>query len=226
MRKVIMVGVFGATLGVSASLEAVEVCAYRVTATIGSPCPVSRGSQICLSESAAIGPCDSALHCVGGPGYFCQAEVEPVRGPQRACPFGTLRPRGFRCHKPLTPGPGVTATATPIGSETPTHTPTPTGIPTGTASATATGTATPSLTATAAPTSTATAAPTFTATAIATSTATGVPTGTASATVTSTATPSLTATAAATSTATATGVPTGTAATLVGGRIARQPSWR
>lgn len=175
MRKVIIVGLFSAVLGVSDAGQAVEVCSYRVTATIGSPCPVSRGSQICLPESAAIGPCDSRLHCVGGPGYFCQAQVEPLRGPQRACPFGTLRPRGFRCHKPVTPG--SIATATPSGTELPTQTPTATGIPTGTASATTTSTATPSLTATAAPTLTATAAATHTAT------ATGVPTGTVAALV-------------------------------------------
>lgn len=237
MRRSVLVVLLIGTAAVARPANAVDVCSYRVVATIGSPCPLSRGSEVCLSESTVIGPCDAPLQCSGGPGSFCQARLEPLRGPQRSCPFGALRPSGVRCHKLLVPDP---ATATP------TFTPTATSMPTGTATSTATvpPTAPPTASATENATATGTATGIPSGTPSGTPTATGVPTGTATSTVTVPPTATLTApptasateqatatvtatgipTGTASATATATGTPAGTAAAVVGGARPR-PAW-
>ncbi|MDX2168440.1 MAG: hypothetical protein SF182_15305 [Deltaproteobacteria bacterium] len=199
MQRIAALGVFAAIALSSVAAQAVDVCTYRVRYAAGVFCPVHIGSQVCLSQSTAIGPCDARLDCYGGPGFFCQAILEPIRGPERQCPFSSVRPRGLKCFKPITPGPVFTPTDTPLPDETPTATPTATGIPTGTATATVTDT----------PTAEATA--TDTATPIATATDTATPVATA----TDTATPQSTATDTATPPDTPTGTPTGTAAAFI-----------
>jgi hypothetical protein len=196
MQRVLVFGAAVVAIALSSvAAQAVDVCTYRVRYAAGVFCPVHIGSQVCLSQTTAIGPCDSRLDCYGGPGFFCQAILEPIRGPERQCPFSSVRPRGLKCFKPITPGPAFTPTDTPLPEDTPTATPTATGIPTGTATATATETATPEDTATPEATLTDTATP--------------------EATTTDTATPLATATDTATPVDTPTGTPTGTAAAFI-----------
>ncbi len=236
MQRIILLG-FVAAVILAAPAGAVDVCNYRVRYSSGVFCPVHTGATVCLSQSTAIGACDAALDCYGGAGFFCQARLEPISGPQRQCAFTSVRPRGLKCFQPRQPGPVNTPTETALPQDTPTQTPTATGIPTGTATATATETETSAVaTATETQTALATLTPSATATetetAVPTDTATAIPTGTASATVTETAvatltgTPTDTATPLATSTATATetielptGTPTGTTAAFV--RVAK-----
>jgi hypothetical protein len=205
-----------------------DVCAYRVTNVFGVLCPLRNGQTACLSQSAKIGNCDTRLECFGGPGFFCKATLIPKSGPEKTCPFGSVRPRGFTCFQPIVFGTRTpTPTAPPVGTDTATFTPTdtpladtPTATPTGTAAATATDTppqptatdTPPQATATdtpPGPTATATDTPVV---APATSTATQTTTPSSTVTVTATGTPTGTAEATATATVTATGTATGTAA--------------
>lgn len=176
---------------VTASAQAVDVCGYRVTAALGVLCPIHVGTTVCLSVATNIGPCDAPIQCFGSTGFFCNATLEPVSGPEPQCPFSSVRPVGFSCFKPQSPV-VRTATETPIVIETPTFTPTGTEAPTAPSTATATAET---------PTGTPTGTAEATITATETGTPTGTPTGTAEATVTATEGP--------------TGTPTGTAAALV-----------
>ena len=180
MKRVVVLGVLLAALAGASTANAVDVCTYNVRFTLGVFCPIHGGSPVCLSESTAIGPCDANIRCFGGPGFNCQADLEPKRGPERQCPLGSVRPRGLICYKPITPGAVATPTET-LPVETATFTPTVTAIPTGTASATVTSAAT--TTETAEPTETAEATETAVASPTATLAATGTPTGTAAAVI-------------------------------------------
>jgi hypothetical protein len=176
-RVVVLGGLLAAVVGASTA-NAVDVCTYNVRFALGVFCPIHGGSPVCLSETTAIGPCDANIRCFGGPGFNCQADLEPKRGPDRQCPLGSVRPRGLICYKPITVGTVATPTRT-LPVETATFTPTATAIPTGTASATVTSAAT--ATRTAEPTETAEATETPEATE--TAEATGTPTGTAAAVI-------------------------------------------
>lgn len=206
MQRIIALGIVVAIGMWSSPARAVDVCTYRVTYATGVLCPLHIGSQVCISQSTAIGPCEAKINCFGGPGFFCNARLEPLRGPERQCPYGSIRPRGLKCYQPNVPGPVNTPTDTPLPADTPTETPTATGIPTGTATATATDTPSPTeaeATATDTPPATATAVSTATQTPPATNTATAVSTATQTAPATETATD------------VPTGTPTGTAAAFV-----------
>ena len=182
MQRSVIVGVFFAALAVASAAQAGNVCAYSVRYTLGQFCPVHGGATVCLSQTAAIGPCDQPLTCYGGIGTSCEAKLEPVSGPQPQCPLGSVRPRPLVCFRRLII-PGRVHTPTPTGiPQPPTATPTVTPIPP------ATATQIPSPTATLVPTPPATATAPATQTAIATNTATGVPTGTATSTITATST--------------------------------------
>src|SRR4030095_11800624 len=118
-----------------------DVCAYRVTNVFGVLCPLRNGQTACLSQSAKIGNCDTRLECFGGPGFFCKATLIPKSGPEKACPFGSVRPRGFTCFQPIVFGTRTpTPTAPPVGTDTATFTPTDTPLA-DTPPATATGAA-------------------------------------------------------------------------------------
>ena len=166
---------------VTASAQAVDVCGYRVTAALGVLCPIHVGSTVCLSVATNIGPCDATIQCFGSTGFFCNATLVPVSGPEPQCPFSSVRPVGFSCFKPQSPvvrtpteTPIIEPTFTPTATEVPnTPTETVTGTPTGTAEATITATETPTGT----PTGTAEA------TVTATESPTGTPTGTTAALV-------------------------------------------
>ncbi|MEO8600938.1 MAG: hypothetical protein ABI629_00025 [bacterium] len=226
MKRALLFGAIAVSLMSVSAAQAGNVCVYTASYALGVRCPVHIGTQVCLTQNAAIGSnCDLKLSCFGGPGFFCSATLVPKSsGPVPQCPGGSLlQPRGLKCFAPSlslpprgtpTDTPEVPATETPtetpigIDTETPTSTPTvtelpsftPTGLPTGTA--TATVTATPQETAAETASPTATDTPTL---AIpATATVTGTPTGTAAATVTET----------------PTGTPTGTAAAFAFVRVA------
>ena len=218
-RMVFALSAWAAVSLAAPAAHAVDVCVYTVTGSTGVLCPVRLGDTVCLSQSTAIGNCDSTLQCFGGASFFCIAKLTPQSGPQTQCPAASKRPTGFRCFAPVhlaptstpTSAPEDTATFTPTGTPPPpeatstdtpeaTVTETPTGIPTGTATATATDTPP------AEATSTDTPQPTMT------ETPTGIPTGTATATATATETEGV---ATATATESPTGTPTGTAAALV-----------
>ena len=193
-----------ASLVLTASAGAVDVCNYTVRMAMGVRCPLFGGDTACLSVNAAIGPCQDTLRCFGGPGFFCSATLIPQSGPQQKCAFGSKRASGFKCFAPARLF--NTRTPTPSGEETPTFTFTPTETPTGEAEATATDTPIVEV-----PTATATGVPTGTATATATDIAQATPTdtvGVATATATDTPQPPATSTA----TEAPTGTPTGTAA--------------
>lgn len=97
---------------VAPAVNAVDVCGYRVTAASGSFCPVRTGNTVCLSESAAIGPCDATVRCFGGTNSFCSATLQPISGPQMKCPASSKRLSGFRCFAPSRFFP--TRTPTPV----------------------------------------------------------------------------------------------------------------
>jgi hypothetical protein len=188
MQRIVALGIVVIIGMLSSPARAVDVCTYRVTYAAGVFCPLHIGSQVCISQATAIGACDKQINCFGGPGFFCNARLEPLRGPERQCPYGSIRPRGLKCYQPNVPGPVNTPTDTPLPDDTPTETPTATGIPTGTATATETppATDTPSPTE---PTATATDTATATETATAVSTATETPPATETATELPTGTP-------------------------------------
>ena len=243
MQRSVFVAMLFAALAAAPAARAGQVCTYNVRFAVGTFCPVHSGAQLCLQQTAVIGPCDENVRCYGGHGFSCQAELEPRRGPEEKCPLGSVRPRGLICYRPIQAGrprtptatevPMLTPTATAI-PEVPTFTPTVTAAPTGTAMATSTlaatatqtvaGTSTLASTATAtlAPpaTATGTAAATATQTAVATGTATSLPIGTATntagATSTATTAPTATATGTAGATSTATTAPTATGTNTAG----------
>lgn len=185
-----------------------QVCGFTVSSVFGVNCPVRVGQTACFSITQSIGPCDSAIECFGGPGFFCRAQMIPSSGPRPQCPASSVRPKGFNCFAPRLFVPTRTPTPPPVDTDTPTFTATgtpeeptatatesvvtPTDTPVSAATATdtpvsgATATDTPTLqvaTATDTPLSelTATATGTPTGTAEATATVTGTPTGTAAA---------------------------------------------
>ena len=101
MQRLLFVGMLLAALAAAPAARAVDVCSYNVRFVIGTFCPVHTGDVVCLSQNAAIGDCQERVTCYGGQGFFCQAQLEPLSGPQNKCSFRSIRPTGMSCFRPI-----------------------------------------------------------------------------------------------------------------------------
>lgn len=131
MRRLTPIAVLIGSCVIAGAAPAVDVCGLLATKVSGFGCPIRPGATFCVPVSAKTGPCDTALRCFGGKGFFCHATLVPRSGPAARCPASSRRlPSGLTCARQAAIA-IRTATRAPTSTDTPT--PTATATPPGAA---------------------------------------------------------------------------------------------